>query len=56
MSGSRKTLHPLSAEDAVLKYSERVGVDISGNRFYSRNSFPVSVSGMTHLVNARGGS
>jgi hypothetical protein len=56
MSGSRKTLHPLSAEETVLKYGARVGIDISDNWFYSRNTFPVSVSGLTHLGNARGGS
>ena len=32
-----------------------VDIDISGNRFYSRNALPVSVSGLTHLGNARGG-
>src|SRR5713226_9782584 len=34
---------------------DRVDIDISGNRFYSRNNLPVSVSGLTHLGNARGG-
>ena len=39
---ARKTPHPLSAEEAVLKYGERVGervgIDISGNRLYSPNT------------------
>jgi hypothetical protein len=30
-------------------------IDISGNQFYSRNILPVSVSGLRHLGNARGG-
>src|SRR5438128_12067437 len=53
----RRCQYPLGHPYARKPFQrgDRVDIDISGNRFYSRNTLPVSVSGLTHLGNARGG-
>ena len=54
MDPNSAVLHPYARKP--VQCGGRVDIDISSNRFYSRNNLPVSVSGMTHLGNARGGA